>query len=345
VSVECYDLVLVDGELWELECAGLAREAELAVRRQRKALIGDRREALRYDQISETVERLVRTMAQKGYVEVLTASAVHAGVLDQPGHSWVQDATRLPVALPAAAEHIGRGGTVVVLCDPFAMGEAPLVEGSGSPTPAREVERITDDEGRLLRGGRARRALWERQLAAAREKDGSAIVPTAVSNTILTAGLRRFAGGDGRSVTSARVVYRDGSEGPRFTLGAAVLGELVPDDWPVLRFAMMSMRHNEMDPDVDGAWFRNRLLSRSTTEGQTDQLAYELSVQRLKQLLEEGPIVIDFHQTGLQPAVMGFYRAVTSVLAARPRSVVIRPRFHVPGQARQVDGRPWGVPA
>jgi hypothetical protein len=343
VSTERYDLVLVDHELWELECAGLAREAELAVRRQRKALVGERREALRYDRIAETVERQVRTMVQKGFVEVLETSVADLSSTVRHDHSWVKDETRLPFSVPAAADHIRRGGTVVVLCDPFAPGETARVAGPGAPIPPQEVDRVTDEDGRPLRGGRARRALWERQLVAARERDGAVVVPTAVSNTILTAGLRRHAGLDGRPATVARVMYRDGSEGPPLRLGAVELGDRVPEQWPLLRFAMMSMRHNEIDPDVDGAWFRNRLLSRSTTEGQTDELAYELSLRRLDRLLDGGPVAIELHQTGLQAAVMGFYRAVADVLFDRPGAFAVRPKLHVPGRDQAVDATPWGL--
>lgn len=342
MSVDRYDLALVDTELWQLECAALAREAALADRRQRKALVGDRKEALRHDRLAEAIEQRVRAMIARGHVATIATSTppLTAG----PGPSWARDPTRLVEGVdPRAAAHVAAGGVVVVLCDPFAMGSASAIGESTGPIAPQAVERVSDDEGRLLHGGAARRALWKRQLSVARTRDDAVIVPSAVSNAILTQGLRRFAAADGRAATTARVVYRDGSEGPDITLGAVPLGDGVPGDWPVLRLAMMSMRHNDLDPDVDGAWFRNRLLSRSMTEGQTDHLAFDLSVRRLEDLLREGPVVLELHQTGLQPAVMGFYRAVLTVLEDRPGSVVVCPKLHRAGSSTARDADPWGL--
>jgi hypothetical protein len=113
-----------------------------------------------------------------------------------------------------------------------------------------------------------------------------------------------------------RVVYVDGSEArpfPLFCLSSADRHTLQLETAP-LRVALMSMRHLELDPEIDFCWFRNRDVSRTRTLAETDQFCYESTLTQLRDSLALGDLVIHLYHTGLEPAVLGFYRGVIEVL-------------------------------
>ena len=89
-----------------------------------------------------------------------------------------------------------------------------------------------------------------------------------------------------------------------------------------LRFALLSIRHTEMDAVVDGAWLRNAEISRPRPAAQTDDLVYETSLRQLDELCRsERHVRLYMYQTGLETAVVGFYRALANhLLGTRARS-------------------------
>jgi hypothetical protein len=101
------------------------------------------------------------------------------------------------------------------------------------------------------------------------------------------------------------------------------------------------MRHNEMDDTVDGCVLGNRLISRVRPAAETDELAYTLSQSRLQALAGKN-LTIELYQTGFQPAVIGFYRALVDQLQAAPGSIAVRPRFHEHADSYR-PGLPWAV--
>lgn len=121
-----------------------------------------------------------------------------------------------------------------------------------------------------------------------------------------------------------QVVYTDGSQGKPFPLrcltrreGKELTGH--PDIHPI-RVALMSMRHLEMDREVDMAWFRNREVSKSRTLGDTDNFCYEQTCEELRKSRTQGAARLFLFQTGFQPAVIGFYRALVEELISRADS-------------------------
>jgi hypothetical protein len=113
-----------------------------------------------------------------------------------------------------------------------------------------------------------------------------------------------------------------------------------PPDWRVIRFTLMSIRHVDMDTVVDGAWFRNSKLSRPRPAGLTDQLAFETSLKQLWKLRPAAPAVIHLYQTGLEPAVIGFYRAVVVYLMTQPGTLAVVPHYYQ-GNGQFVQGTLW----
>ncbi|MFO1500833.1 MAG: hypothetical protein U1G07_21010 [Verrucomicrobiota bacterium] len=123
-------------------------------------------------------------------------------------------------------------------------------------------------------------------------------------------------GGDPARV---RIIYADGSEAAPFPL-CCLAGRQRPPGRPrILRAALMSMRHLQIDRVVDLAWFRNREVSQARSLAGSDEVCYHYSLAELERLAAlslqiKQPIELHIYHTGFEPASMGFYRAVVSVL-------------------------------
>jgi hypothetical protein len=111
----------------------------------------------------------------------------------------------------------------------------------------------------------------------------------------------------------------------------------------VLSFSLLSIRHVALDALVDGAWLRNREVSRPRPAGDTDEFAYRQSVAQLDRLCAAGPTTIVMYQTGLDTAIVGFYRAVTERLAAGGGTKLMVLPMYFRGDEPYEPGRPWRV--
>ncbi len=113
---------------------------------------------------------------------------------------------------------------------------------------------------------------------------------------------------------------------------------------PILNIGMMTARHSNdgLDVRVRGYWFRNQEISIGRTQSEIDDIAYNKSKELLLKMRSEGLFRINFYQTGFQPAVVGFYRALTEELIFRaklPVSLLVTPYFFMGGE--YVIGMPW----
>jgi hypothetical protein len=242
---------------------------------------------------------------------------------------------------------LAQSALAVQLRLPFEDG--PTVWATSDRTPSQPA-----DVWRARGGAGGRRAVLQRfraQVAsAAASEPGASISPSGVSNSVLTDILREHAvPRTGQPPVLANVVYRDGSAGPPFPLRSTPLvdGGDRPDRQ--LSFALLSIRHTEMDIEVDGAWLRNSVVSRVRPAGDTDRIVYELSLGQLRSLTQGGPLTIYMHQTGLETAVVGFYRAVLTMLAEldhRPGALIVVPKYFQSGVGDESsphfsEGAPW----
>lgn len=127
---------------------------------------------------------------------------------------------------------------------------------------------------------------------------------------------------------SVSVIYADGTEAapiPLFCLkqkrdeALAVLRRQ-----PEFNVGMMSSRHSNdgLDKKVDIYWFRNQEISIGRTQAETDEVAYKKSKEQFLKMRNEGPFRISFYQTGFQPAVVGFYRALIEELIAQNKNPI-----------------------
>lgn len=317
------------------ELAALQDQADKAMRRSSKLPPGETGEIARFEALSSQIERKVVALAVR-HPQWL----VYQGDLPRVSRtiltrkSGVAPDHDLP---PQVRSLLDIGTTVAVIGRPHGPGETFVAPGGAGPRPPAEAWRST-------RTGReaAQVERFEVLLQAALDQVGrnAAIDPLSVSNRVLTKALRRFVAAEpGRRRVDVPVEYRDGSIAPNFPLGAVAMADKPLPDWPVLKVTLLSVRHVEMDHLVQGAWFRNTRISRAGPTGLVDADAFAISQDQLAQLRAKGPRIIEMYQTGFQPAVMGFYRAVAHALIEHPGSVCVVPQYFV--RTGFEEGAPW----
>jgi hypothetical protein len=314
-------------EALERPIADLERRAEAALRRSEKMPPGDRSEAVRFEGLHATIDQLA--------VSALLAGAPHAqggiaggGAAEIAGTTVLRRVEDCRAGIPSeVAVWLGEGRPVVELCLPHAPGAAALggEPGQGPPPVARRWASSASAPREAMRE-RFDFLLAEALDAGAGE---GVIRPSGITNSVLTETLRREAAQKpSKPAIELPVRYVDGSSGPLFPLRAMPLVDREPEGWRLLAFTLLSIRHVEMDEIVDGAWFRNARISARRPLGLTDEVAYQTSRRQLLLLDPKRPTLIHLYQTGFEPAVMGFYRALLHHLAEYPHSVAVTPHYY-----------------
>jgi hypothetical protein len=77
------------------------------------------------------------------------------------------------------------------------------------------------------------------------------------------------------------------------------------------------MRHLELDPVVDWAWYRNKEVSQTRPLAESDEFCFQHSLKQLAELhaAYAGYVLrLNMYHTGFEPAAIGFYRAVAVTL-------------------------------
>lgn len=323
----------------------LYKRTKIASRRSRKLPVGDRTESRRFEALHAAIDQCALASLWDGEPNALVELDQSIITRDQEGVQNMSSVitTRAEIPLSVLAEVGGwldEGAIAVHLRLPHAEGETHLagIEGQGPPPPMERWKSPSNLRGEAIRNR------FDHLITRALAADGSSeavIRPSDISNTVLTETLREHvATRTDLQRIDLPVQYRDGSVGPLFPLRALNLKPEVPRGWPVLRFTLLSIRHVEMDAIVDGAWFRNARISLPREAGLTDQLAFDISMQQFRLLLAQGPTVVHLYQTGLDTAVIGFYRAVVHHLLQHPGTISIVP-FYFHGPGRFTEGTPW----
>lgn len=150
---------------------------------------------------------------------------------------------------------------------------------------------------------------------------------------------------DGKKPCNIRVFYNDGSEGQPFPLylleksSKEKVAEILSK--APIHSSLISMRHLDMDLAVDMAWFTNQRASRRRAYAETEEFCYQRTLDQLGQVKDD--LHIKLYQTGLQPAVVGFYRAfveyVYTLEDQDPRIVVTPMYYQKAGDYRK--GKQW----
>jgi len=318
--------------------ADLVRDIVSAGRRAEKADSGDRTDVVRYEALCVRLESLAERALDDGakYLE-LDALPVGAGysfedpeIRSDPGRlgARLSDAHRRQIAA------WGDGVTVVELRRTLQFGKTPEAqERVAAPDPADAWRTEGDIAGSLAVEQRFRSQIDAVLSASAGEKRtrDDTINPSGVNNRIITQTFREFVIGSPDKRVDAPVSYRDGSRARyAFPLRCLPLADVTPSTKDLtLHLALLSIRHTEMDPVVDGAWLRNAEVSRPRPAAQTDDFVYETSRAQLNYLTENGrkSLLLYIYQTGLDTAIVGFYRAVVMHLLEHPYSLSVVPMF------------------
>jgi hypothetical protein len=344
MSIQRLRIVYIQPDIWNSQFSALANQAQRCITRRIKAAPGDRLEAQKFTALCGQMEVLAADLIEGGHPWVLLTSPdanLYLSEIEAPLIPWQHTlASRLTKLLPSLSSllgHLAQGGVVFHINDPFG-------EGLPALTPTRENQALPPSEiwrsSENSTGLAAVSERWMQQLQYSVNSD-QPLIPSGVSNRVMAEGLRKFVQRRQLShAVMARVVYRDGSEARPFPLGTLALHDSLPADRRVLRVALISIRHPEMDTEVDAAWLRNRTISQVRAAAETDAIAYELSCQQLKQIADSGLWIIWMYQTGFEPAVMGFYRALAEHLATHASPVAVWPRYFSRKYGFQ-EGAPW----
>ena len=237
----------------------------------------------------------------------------------------------LPAGVRAAAAALVAAGRLPVLV------VLPLMEGDtgcrGDPAPRRARRRGWDSDG--VRGGQGGRGAVPRAARRGRSARRTATAcPSRRAASRTPWSPRCSASSPTRCPAACGSTSRSSTgTGPRsahaFPLRSLPLKGQLPAASLELRFALLSISHTEMDAVVDGAWLRNAEVSRPRPAGQTDDLVYEITCAQLAELCRgESHVRLYMYQTGLETAVVGFYKAVTDHLLRYPRSVSVQPMYY-----------------
>jgi hypothetical protein len=116
--------------------------------------------------------------------------------------------------------------------------------------------------------------------------------------------------------TKLRIAYSDGSEATPFPVLCLhrSIEPNIPQNARPLKVSLMSMRHFELDTEIDFCWFRNREVSKTRTLAETDEFCYNTTLEQLDESLKQSAVLIHMFHTGFEPAVIGFYRGVVQKL-------------------------------
>jgi hypothetical protein len=337
-------LVAVSAQDWQLEFAAWARLADAAARSDRLAPPGDLEDGRRYGELAALIEGHCATLAVKGRADYLQLDLEPHWLqrFHDEHHSWFSavDLELLPSighdSLEWVRNRLQQGDSVVVLGSPIStLGPSIGQPGRGLPPAPQGVV--------AARGTEAADSVGEQRLR--RAESGQPFLPSGFANQELSEGLYRLIGRRrGIPAQDIRVVYRDGSEARPLPGYSIDFGDHPPQRALTLRFSLMSIRHPEMDHQVHGAWFRNIDLSRpDTVHAEIDQIAYESTRSRLNTIAtrKAGPAVLEIVQSGLEPANVGFYRAVAEFLTDPSTPIAVQP-LYVRGSGLK-EGRPWTV--
>jgi hypothetical protein len=154
-----------------------------------------------------------------------------------------------------------------------------------------------------------------------------------------------------RKAGQVRVFYADGSEARPFPLCALPKPSVttIPkiesaEGITELKLALMSMRHLELDPFVERAWYRNKEVSVTRPLAESDEFCFQYSLRELAEIREVyhgHQVLIRMFHTGFEPAAVGFYRAVAVELKSQRGSLRVLPHYYRGGSRFETGKIVW----
>jgi hypothetical protein len=320
--------------------AELDRRSEGALARITKAPLGDRTDILRFERLQTELE-LLATIAMNDGAEIIPEDVLPVA---QSGSCIVRSVPDGVAQATAKRLHTWLNESVIVIAvaAPFVVGSTNLPAGTGKRKPVAETWETKE-------GNRGKEATYERfaeQLATAvspKNHNQRRICPSGIPNVTLTKGLRAYAAtvSGQLPVLDVPVIYRDGSTARPFPLRCIPLIDNRETMGRNISFSLLSIRHVDLDVEVDGAWLRNSEVSRPRPAADTDEFVYQESVKQLDRLCDM-PTTLVMYQTGLETAITGFYRAVAERLMTYPNTLSVLPMFYQE-RGPYLAGQAWRV--
>lgn len=125
--------------------------------------------------------------------------------------------------------------------------------------------------------------------------------------------------------------FSDGSISDLFPLYSMVAIKL-PEKLPSMKVALISNRHFELDKEVEACILRNTEISRrqEATIADQEKLSYEIATKFFNEILQKSNgLHIELYHTGLEPAVIGTYRALLTILMKKENrgKIVVTPKI------------------
>jgi len=246
----------------------------------------------------------------------------------------------------AAVALAQQGRVPVLVVDPLTPGATyeSRISAVEIPPPAEPWQDPNGSSGRKAVEARFRAQIREALDAHASGSRPRSIAPSGVQNAVVTEILREFVTtAPDSSRVDVPIEYRDGSRSAQaFALRSLDLRKQLAGAELDLRFALLSIRHTEMDAVVHGAWLRNAEVSRPRPAAQTDDLVYEISRTQLLELTSGGSrrVRIHLYQTGLETAVVGFYKAIVDHLLEFKGTVAVQPMYFQNSPQPRRNNRP-----
>lgn len=156
-------------------------------------------------------------------------------------------------------------------------------------------------------------------------------VPVRVSHVPLTETLRTYAYGEIYGTHDLQFIYGDKQRSVGKPISRRVNGTLRNPDWEswrLIRLGAVGIRHWELDKVVNMYLCSNRTVSNPrNSSAVVEEYAYNqfmlLILQTIPQAGVYDPLKIELYHTGLEPVIIGFYRAIVDLLNAGHQFVVI----------------------
>lgn len=341
------------GLVADAEVSQLVADIAGARRRAAKAEPGDRQDIARFEALATQLEAIAdERHTTRTEVRWSAGDGEDRFLIGGDEDAWGMD---LSSNVLQAARAVSAQGLVPVLrVYGLEVGTAQAPEiAAGVPDVAERFD-AGGKKGRAAVEARFRDQIDTSLAATAANVAVTPISPSGIQNPVVTEILRTFVGRDpdsGAGRVDVPVEYRDGSRSANpFPLRCLPFAEKVNGVFDLeLKFALLSIRHTEMDAAVDGAWLRNAEISRPRPAALTDDLVFDISCAQLAEVTDSGRrrVRIEMYQTGLETAVVGFYRAVTQHLLRHPNTLAVEPMYFAgggkPTNAPFKRGTPWAM--
>lgn len=138
--------------------------------------------------------------------------------------------------------------------------------------------------------------------------------------------------------------FSDGSISDFFPL-YSLLNINPPANLPTVKAALISNRHFELDSIVDVCILRNSEISRrqETTYADQEKLSFNIAYKFFNEIITKTKgIHIELYHTGLEPAVIGTYRALLAVLIKKENrgKIIVTPKIFT-GNNQYKDLKVW----